>query len=67
MNTGRLKTFSAHGVLNGVIVSVVAETQVIDIQDISPDMIENRLMQYLKIFADAIKIGMLSTIGMYER
>lgn len=47
-----LKTFSAHGVFGmSVIVSVVPEntSRVIDIQDITPDMIGNRLTLYLKI------------------
>lgn len=41
-----LKTFSAHGVFGmSVIVSVVAEntSRVIDIQDITPDMIEKQI------------------------
>lgn len=47
-----LKTFAAHGVYGmSVIVSVVAEntSRVIDIQDITPEMIKNRWMRCLKI------------------
>lgn len=59
-----LKTFSAHGVYGmSVIVSVVAEntSRVIDIQDISPDMIEKQLDAVFEdIEVDAVKIGMLS-------
>ncbi len=60
-----LKTFSAHGVFGmSVIVSVVAEntSRVIDIQDITPDMIEKQIDAVFEdIEVDAIKIGMLST------
>ena len=48
-----LKTFSAHGVFGmSVIVSVVAEntSRVIDIQDITPDMIANVLSQFQPLF-----------------
>jgi hydroxymethylpyrimidine/phosphomethylpyrimidine kinase len=59
-----LKTFSAHGVYGmSVIVSVVAENtcRVIDIQDISADMIKKQLDAVFEdIAADAVKIGMLS-------
>lgn len=60
-----LKTFSAHGVFGmSVIVSVVAENtaRVIQIQDVTPDMIA---AQMDAVFEDipphAVKIGMLST------
>jgi hydroxymethylpyrimidine/phosphomethylpyrimidine kinase len=60
-----LKTFSAHGVYGmSVIVSVVAEntSHVIDIQDITPDMIEKQIDAVFEdIGVDAVKIGMLST------
>lgn len=60
-----LKTFSAHGVFGmSVIVSVVAEntSRVIDIQDITPDMIKSQIdAVYEDIGTDAVKIGMLST------
>ena len=60
-----LKTFSAHGVFGmSVIVSVVAEntSRVIDIQDITPDMIEKQMDAIFEdIEVDAVKIGMLST------
>lgn len=60
-----LKTFSAHGVFGmSVIVSVVAEntSRVIDIQDITPDMIEKQIDAVFEdIGVDAVKIGMLST------
>ena len=60
-----LKTFSAHGVFGmSVIVSVVAEntSRVIDIQDVTPDMIENQIDAVFEdIEVDAVKIGMLST------
>ncbi|MFA9379467.1 MAG: bifunctional hydroxymethylpyrimidine kinase/phosphomethylpyrimidine kinase [Acetanaerobacterium sp.] len=59
-----LKTFAAHGVYGmSVIVSVVAEntSRVIDIQDITPDMIEKQLDAIFEdIGADAVKVGMLS-------
>lgn len=59
-----LKTFSAHGVFGmSVIVSVVAEntSRVIDIQDITPDMIEKQMDAIFEdIEVDAVKIGMLS-------
>ena len=65
-----LKTFSAHGVFGmSVIVSVVAEntSRVIDIQDISPDMIEKQIDAIFEdIQVDAIKIGMLSTQACME-
>lgn len=59
-----LKTFSAHGVFGmSVIVSVVAEntSRVIDIQDVSPDMIEKQIDAVFEdIDVDAVKVGMLS-------
>lgn len=59
-----LKTFSAHGVYGmSVIVSVVAEntSRVIDIQDISPDMIIKQIDAVFEdIDVDAVKVGMLS-------
>ena len=60
-----LKTFSAHGVYGmSVIVSVVAENtnRVIDIQDVSPDMIGKQIDAVFEdIEVDAVKVGMLST------
>lgn len=60
-----LKTFSAHGVFGmSVIVSVVAEntSRVIDIQDITPKMIEKQIDAVFEdIEVDAVKVGMLST------
>ena len=60
-----LKTFAAHGTFGmSVIVSVVAENtaRVIDIQDVTPDMIEKQMDAVFEdIFPDAVKIGMLST------
>ena len=60
-----LKTFSAHGVFGMcVIVSVVAEntSRVIDIQDITPEMIGKQIDAVFEdIEVDAVKIGMLST------
>lgn len=60
-----LKTFSALGVFGmSVIVSVVAEntSRVIDIQNISPDMIKKQIDAVFEdIDVDAVKIGMLST------
>ncbi len=60
-----LKTMSAHGVFGmSVIVSVVAEntSRVLDIQDVSPDMIEKQIDAiYEDIGTDAVKVGMLST------
>lgn len=59
-----LKTFSAHGVFGmSAIVSVVAEntSRVIDIQDITPDMIQKQIDAVFEdIGVDAVKIGMLS-------
>lgn len=59
-----LKTFSAHGVYGmSVIVSVVAEntSRVIDIEDISPNMIKKQIDAVFEdIEVDAVKIGMLS-------
>lgn len=60
-----LKTFSAHGVFGmSVIVSVVAEntSRVIDIQDITPDMVEKQIDAVFEdIEVDAVKVGMLSS------
>ena len=60
-----LKTFSAHGVFGmSAIVSVVAEntSRVIDIQDVTPDMIGKQIDAIFEdIEVDAVKIGMLST------
>ena len=60
-----LKTFSAHGVFGmSVVVSVVAEntSRVIDIQDVTPDMIQKQIDAIFEdIEVDAVKIGMLST------
>ncbi len=65
-----LKTFSAHGVFGmSVIVSVVAEntSRVIDIQDITPDMIQKQIDAVFEdIEVDAVKIGMLSTPSCME-
>jgi len=59
-----LKTFSAHGIFGmSVIVSVVAEntTRVIDIQDLSPAMIEKQIDAVFEdLPVDTVKIGMLS-------
>lgn len=59
-----LKTMSAHGVFAmSVIVSVVAENtqRVIDIQDITPDMILKQMEAVFEdIRVDAVKVGMLS-------
>jgi len=59
-----LKTFAAHGVFGmSVIVSVVAENtvRVIDIQDVTPDMIEKQIDAVFEdIEVDAVKVGMLS-------
>jgi hydroxymethylpyrimidine/phosphomethylpyrimidine kinase len=60
-----LKTFSAHGVFGmSVIVSVVAEntSRVIDIQNVTPDMIEKQIDAVFEdIEVDSVKVGMLST------
>lgn len=65
-----LKTFSAHGVFGmSVIVSVVAEntSRVIDIQDITPDMIGKQIDAVFEdIGTDAVKIGMLSSAECME-
>lgn len=65
-----LKTFSAHGVFGmSVIVSVVAEntSRVIDIQDVTPDMIQKQMDAVFEdIEVDAVKIGMLSTPACME-
>jgi len=65
-----LKTFSAHGVYGmSVIVSVVAEntSRVIEIQDITPDMIEKQMDAVFEdIDVDAVKVGMLSQICSME-
>ena len=60
-----LKTMAAHGVFGmSVIVSVVAENtaRVIDIQDITPKMIEEQIDAVFEdIVPDVVKIGMLSS------
>jgi hydroxymethylpyrimidine/phosphomethylpyrimidine kinase len=60
-----LKTFAAHGVFGmSVIVAVVAEntSRVLDIQDVTPEMIGKQIDAVFEdIGADAVKIGMLST------
>lgn len=60
-----LKTFSALGVYGmSVIVSVVAEntSRVIDIQDVTPEMISKQIDAVFEdIEVDGVKIGMLST------
>ena len=65
-----LKTFSAHGVFGmSVIVSVVAEntSRVIDIEDVSPEMIRKQIDAIFEdIEVDAVKIGMLSTPACME-
>lgn len=59
-----LKTFSAHGVFGmSAIVSVVAENtaRVIDIMDVTPDMIRKQIDAVFEdIVPDAVKVGMLS-------
>ncbi len=65
-----LKTFSAHGVFGmSVIVSVVAENtnRVIDVQDVTPDMIGKQMDAVFEdIGVDAVKIGMLSSAACME-
>lgn len=65
-----LKTFSAHGVFGmSAIVSVVAEntSRVLDIQDITPDMIGKQIDAVFEdIEVDAVKIGMLSQMACME-
>lgn len=65
-----LKTFSAHGVFGmSAIVSVVAEntSRVLDIQDITPDMIGKQIDAVFEdIEVDAVKIGMLSQTACME-
>lgn len=65
-----LKTMAAHGVFGmSVIVSVVAENtaRVIDIQDISPRMIEEQIDAVFEdIVPDAVKIGMAVLAGVHE-
>ena len=60
-----LKTFAAHGIYGmSAIVSVVAENtcRVLDIQDITPDMIEKQIIAVFEdIEVHAVKVGMLST------
>lgn len=60
-----LKTFSAHGVYGmSVVTSVVAENtvRVMDIQDISPEMVKKQIDAVFEdIVPDAVKIGMLSS------
>ncbi|MDR1741540.1 MAG: bifunctional hydroxymethylpyrimidine kinase/phosphomethylpyrimidine kinase [Synergistaceae bacterium] len=62
-----LKTFAAHGVFGmSVVVSVVAEntSRVIDIQDVTPDMILKQIEAVFEdIEVDAVKVGMLSNPG----
>lgn len=59
-----IKTMSAHGVFGmSVIVSVVAEntSRVIDIENVSPKMIENQIEAIFEdIEVDSVKIGMLN-------
>ena len=61
-----LKTFSAHGVFGmTVVTSVVAENtfQVIEYQDVRPDIIEKQIDAIFEdIPPDAVKIGMLSNV-----
>lgn len=65
-----LKTFAAHGVYGmSVVVSVVAENtfRVLDMQDITPDMIEKQIDAVFEdIGADAVKVGMLSRSACME-
>ncbi|MDR1376967.1 MAG: bifunctional hydroxymethylpyrimidine kinase/phosphomethylpyrimidine kinase [Synergistaceae bacterium] len=65
-----LKTFSAHGVFGmSAVVSVVAENtcRVIDIQDVTPDMIEKQIDAVFEdIEVDAVKVGMLSSVACME-
>ena len=65
-----LKTCSAHGVFGmSVIVSVVAEntSRVIDIQNITPDIIGKQIDAIFEdIAVDAVKIGMLSDTACME-
>ena len=60
-----LKTFAAHGIYGmSAIVSVVAENtcRVLDIQDITPDMIEKQIIAVFEdIEVHAVKVGMMST------
>ena len=60
-----LKTFAAHGVYGmSAVVSVVAENtcKVLDIQDISPKMIEQQIEAvFSDIEVHAVKVGMLSS------
>lgn len=65
-----LKTFSAHGVFGmSAVVSVVAEntSRVLDIQDVTPDMIGKQIDAVFEdIQVDAVKVGMLSTAECME-
>ena len=65
-----IKTFSAHGVFGmSAIVSVVAEntSRVIDIQDITPDMIGKQIDAVFEdIEVSAVKVGMLSSESCME-
>ncbi len=65
-----LKTFSAHGLYGmSVIVSVVAENtvRVIDIEDVSPQVIQSQIDAVFEdISPDAVKIGMLSNAKAME-
>ena len=60
-----LKTFAAHRIFGmSVITSVVAENtcRVIDIQDMTPSMIQNQMTAIFEdIPPDAVKVGMLSS------
>ena len=65
-----LKTFAAHGVFGmSVITAVVAEntSRVIDVQNITPDMVEKQIDAVFEdIEVDAVKIGMLPTPEIME-
>lgn len=61
-----LKTFSAHGVFGMTVITAVTAqntSRVIDVQDISPDMIGKQIDAIFEdINVDAVKIGMVSKI-----
>jgi len=61
-----LKTFSAHGVFGMTVITAVTAqntARVIDVQDISPDMIGKQIDAIFEdIIVDAVKIGMVSKI-----
>ncbi|MCM1136874.1 MAG: bifunctional hydroxymethylpyrimidine kinase/phosphomethylpyrimidine kinase [Clostridium sp.] len=65
-----LKTFAAHGIFGmSAITAVVAEntSRVIDIQNVTPDMVEKQIDAVFEdIGADAVKIGMLPTPEIME-